>query len=178
MKKLVVFVACLLPLSIMAQKEFKFGHVNVQEIFATMPETEEMRSQLEKSAKEYEAEIEKMMEEYSAKADAFSKDMKDMSEEIQRNRYSEIQNLEQRITLFRQNASESLQTKQQELTADISEKILNAIKVVGKENNFTYIFNLGGMGSATDVLYASEQSTDATAMVKKKLAEKAPATKK
>ena len=172
LKKLAVFVACLLPLSMMAQKELKFGHVNTQEIFTTMPEYEEMRMQVNKLAEELEAQLEKMMQEYKTKMEEYQNNVATMSDAVKEDAEKDIVNLQQRIENFRQTASDNLQDRQQKLIAAISEKVSNAVKAVGEENGFIYIFNLGG-----EVLYASDQSADVTSLVKKKLNEKTPAKK-
>ena len=169
LKKLVVAVACMLPLSMMAQKEFKFGHVNTQEIFTTMPEYEEMRTQVNKLADELENQLDKMMQEYTKKMEEYQNSAATMNEAVKKDKETDIINLQQRIENFRQSAAENLQTKQQDLIAAITTKVSNAVKAVGVENGFTYIFNVGG-----DVLYASDQSIDVTSLVKKKLNEKAP----
>ena len=172
MKKLVVIVACLLPLSIMAQKEFKFGHINVQEIYETMSEEEaNIKSQVAKVAKMYEEEILKMTPEYEAKVADFQNNMQDKSEDIKRKKLDEIQDLEKRIKEYYSSGQQAVLEKEQELIAEISKKIATATQAVGKKNGYTYIFNLGN-----DVVYASEQSTDVTNLVKKELAgEKTPA---
>ena len=50
------------------------------------------------------------------------------------------------------------------LMQPVMEKALNAIKEVGKENGFTYIFDMNA-----GILYAAENSQDVLPLVKKKL---------
>ena len=74
----------------------------------------------------------------------------------------ELTNMYQRIQDFSQSAEQDLQAKQMELLKPFQEKILEAIKEVGKEFNFTYIFD-------TSMLTYYEQGEDIAAKVKQKL---------
>ena len=57
--------------------------------------------------------------------------------------------------------------------APIQEKILTAIKAVGDENGFTYIFDL----TSPSIVYTGKDAVDVTPLVKQKLNLKdAPAT--
>jgi outer membrane protein len=167
LKRLVFIVASFLPFALMAQNatELKFGHVNSQEILMLLPEVKEAEKQLEIMSKSYENELEKMNVEYETKVQDFIKNSKDMEEEIKKIRQSEIISLEQRITLFKQTANESLQKKQEALLNPIVEKVQKAIKQVGEENGFIYIFDL----KVPTLLYYSAKSIDVTPLLKKKL---------
>ena len=74
----------------------------------------------------------------------------------------ELTNMYKKIQDFSQMAEQELQAKQLELLKPFQEKILNAIKEVGKEHNFTYIFD-------TSTLTYYEQGEDVAAKVKQKL---------
>ena len=59
---------------------------------------------------------------------------------------------------------EKARQTQNDLMQPVMEKALNAIKEVGKENGFTYIFDMNA-----GILYAAENSQDVLPLVKKKL---------
>jgi outer membrane protein len=74
--------------------------------------------------------------------------------------------LNNRIQEFQTNAQTQFQDKQAELFQPVYTKADRAIKAVGKENGFFYIFNT----AQGDPLYFDEtKSTDITALVKAKL---------
>jgi len=167
LKKVVFIIASLLPFSMMAQNvsELKFGHVNSQEVLMLLPEVKEAQAQLEIMSKNYEKELEKMNGEYEAKVEDFIKNSKEMDEEIKKIRQSEIVSLEQRVSLFKQTANESLQKKQETLFNPIIEKVQKAVTQVGEENGFIYIFDL----KVPTLIYHSSKSIDVTPLLKKKL---------
>ena len=97
------------------------------------------------------------MNEYSEKVKTYSEAMRATTEE-------ELQGLQQRIQRFQETDMAQLEKTQNDLMQPVMEKALNAIKEVGKENGFTYIFDMNA-----GILYAAENSQDILPLVKKKL---------
>ena len=165
LKKFVVAAMCLLPVAGFAQN-FKFGNINSQEIFEAMPERQTIQQEMEALNSKYEKELQKMGEEYEKKVSDLINAKDSLPENIKTRRAQEISELEQRIQNFRQVAYQDFQQQQQQKMAPVFEKISNAIKAVGQENGFTYIFDLSNSG----ILYYSEQNTvDCLPLVKAKL---------
>lgn len=165
LKKLVTAVLVALPVMIFAQ-DLKIGHINSQEIIALMPEIAAIEKKMDEVGKQYEGEIMKMQEEYNAKVKEFQDKQETMPEGIKKMRIAEIQEIESRVSTFRQQAYQEIQKKQQDEFAPIRDKVTKAISDVALEGKFTYIFDLG----AQAVIYKSPTSLDITAAVKKKLA--------
>ena len=90
--------------------------------------------------------------------------MKTYSEAMRATTEEELQGLQQRIKRFQETAMAQLEKTQNDLMQPVMEKALNAIKEVGKENGFTYIFDMNA-----GILYAAENSQDVLPLVKKKL---------
>lgn len=151
-----------LPMTLAAQN-FKFGTVNSVEIFNLMPEKATAEQQLEALQKQYEAESVKMQEEFSAKYKEFVDAQETMPENIKQRRMQEIQEIQQRIQNFREVAISDLEEQQGKLMAPIQEKMSTAIKAVGEENGFTFIFDVNIL------MYSGTQAIDATPLVKAKL---------
>jgi outer membrane protein len=128
-----------------------------------MPEKETASKAVEEYAKTLEtqlqalnAELEQKYADYTANSETYSPSIKQMKEE-------ELGNLQQRIQAFQTRAQQDLQNKEQELLTPIYEKIQNAIKAVGEEKGFIYIFDV------STLLYYSAESIDCTEDVKLKL---------
>ena len=68
--------------------------------------------------------------------------MKTYSEAMRATTEEELQGLQQRIQRFQETAMAQLEKTQNDLMQPVMEKALNAIKEVGKENGFTYIFDM------------------------------------
>ena len=164
-KKLIIALMCILPLGLAAQAQLKFGQLNMQEVFAIMPERTTAEKELETLSKKYEDELLKMQEEYNKKYKEFVADQETMPENIKLRRMQEVQSIEQRIMEFRHLASEELQKKQQELLAPIMKKLNDAVNAVGAEGSFTNIFDTGYPA----VVFSGASCIDVTAQVKAKL---------
>ncbi len=164
-KTFLLVVIALLPLGMWAQSNVKIGHVNSQELTQAMPEVKAMKDSLEKVQAMWEENLLKMREEYQKKAKEFIDGQATMPETLRAAKQTELQEMEQRIGTFNQQASLDLQKKQKELTTPILQKVQKAIDDVAKENGYTYIFDL----SAMSIVYHSQTANDITPLVKKKL---------
>ncbi|MBQ8423994.1 MAG: OmpH family outer membrane protein [Coprobacter sp.] len=163
-KKLLLIAIVALPLSLSAQT-LKFGTVNTVEIFNIMPEKATAEKQLEALSKQYEGEFMKMQEEFQTKYKDFVNAQDSLPENIKQRRMQEIQEMQQRIQNFREVAASDLEEQQNKMIAPLQEKISAAVKAVGDENGFTFIFDL----SIPSVLYSGGQAIDATPLVKAKM---------
>lgn len=163
-KKILLAVAVALPMFAAAQAP-KFGTVSVEPIFSAMPETENANKQIEEVSKKYEAEFAKLQEEFNKKYTELQTLQKEGNtpQSIMERRAQELDELHQRMQQFRQTATEDIQRQQQTLMAPIQERILTAIKAVGQENSFTFIF------TSEVPVYQGADVVDVTPMVKAKL---------
>lgn len=144
----------------------KFGHVNSDELVKALPEFDSATAKLEKFRKELVNTIEQLSVELNNKNDAYTKDAKNLTDIVRQTKEQEIMDLNKRLQEFQQNAQEQFQNKQVELFQPITAKVDKAIKEVGKENGFIYIFDL----SKGDLLYFDEaKSVNILALAKAKL---------
>ncbi len=164
-KKLIIAVLCCLPMSLMAQTSFKFGTVNSAEVIAAMPERAAAEQQLQDLSKKYEDEFVKVQEEFQNKYKELQALGDTVPETIKMRRLQEVQESQQRIESFRTMAQEDIAKKQEELFIPIQQKLMDAIKAVGEEGKYTYIFDL----TYPVVLYQGTGSEDITPLVKAKL---------
>ncbi len=158
-----LFVAILIALPAIASAQAKFGVVNSQQIFAELPETKEAETQMEAASAKFQSEFKVLQDEYNKVYTEIQNMDANTPETIRQRRMTDIQEKSQRIGQFQQSASEDLDRMQQQLLAPIQQKIADAIKAVGQENNFTMIFDV------TQPVYVGTDVVDATDLVKKKL---------
>jgi len=165
MKKLAGITALLILVATAGYSQnLKFGHINSDEIIQSMPEFDSASSQLETFRQELINALELMTVELNNKSDAYNKESKALSDIVRQTKEQELIDLNRRIQDFQANAQEQLQTRQVQLYQPIYVKLDKAIKDVGKENGFTYIYN------ASALLYVDEtKSTDVMSLVKTKL---------
>ncbi len=164
LKKIVLSLLCVLPFSIFAQ-DVKLGHVDFQTVVSQMPEIASVQLKMDTLQNQWENMMVKMREEHTTKIKELQDNQATMPQSIQEARLAEIQEIENRISTFQQQAYSDLQKKQKEFMAPIIEKVRNAIKVVGTENKLTYIFDL----SSQNIVYMAPTAFDVTPLVKKKL---------
>ncbi|MCI5705894.1 MAG: OmpH family outer membrane protein [Odoribacter sp.] len=164
MIKLVAVVAFLLT-AMGVSAQVKLGHIETQKLIQAMPEMASARKTMETKQAEIEKELTNMQEQFKVKLDEYSKNGKTMSDVIRASKEQELQELQQRIQSFQQIAMDNLEKTQAELMQPIMDKALNAIKAVGKENGFTYIFDMSQGG----ILFNADNTEDVLPLVKKKL---------
>ena len=160
-----VFVLVALTLAAMSvSAQVKLGHIETQKLIQAMPEWTAAQKTFEEEQKKVNTELNSLREQFQTKLAEYSEKMKTYSEAMRATTEEELQGLQQRIQRFQETAMAQLEKTQNDLMQPVMEKALNAIKEVGKENGFTYIFDMNA-----GILYAAENSQDVLLLVKKKL---------
>jgi len=167
MKRFTAIAALLIFVVAAGQSQnLKFAHVNSDELIQAMPEFDSATVKLEKFRKELVNALELMTVELNNKNDAYTKESKNLTDIVKQTKEQELIDLNKRIQEFQQNAQEQLQNKQGELFQPIYTKVDKAIKDVGKENGFLYVFDV----AKGALLYFDEtKSTNILALAKTKL---------
>lgn len=147
-----------------AAQNLKFGHVNSDELLQALPEFDTATTKLETFRKDLLNAIELMQVELNNKSDAYGKENKNWTEVVRQTKEQEIVDMNRRIQEFQQNAQTQFQDKQSELFQPVYAKVDKAIKDVGKENGFVYIFDIKGL-----LYFDATKSTDILPLAKTKL---------
>lgn len=161
-KKVILVLACAIALPVIASAQ-KFGVVDVNTIFTALPETEAAQKQLAEASKKYEDEFKKLQEEFDKKFQEYQAMDQNTPASIRERREQELQEFNQKMQQFRNTASQDLERQQGNLLAPIEQKLNDAIKAVGQEGSYTFIFQ-NGMAP-----YQGKDVVDVTADVKAKL---------
>jgi outer membrane protein len=131
-----------------------------------MPEFDSARVKLEKLSTELQNTAELLQVELNNKYEAYLKDSKNLTDLVKQTKEQEIQDAQKRLSDFQTNAQTQLQEKQVELFNPVTAKADKAIKEVGKENGYIYVFDL----SQNVIAYFDEtKSTNIITLVKTKL---------
>ena len=165
-KKLLLAVLLAAPMCISAQA-LKFGTVNTQEIFNVMPEKATAENTLRDIAAKYEAQSKNLQEAFEKQQADYAKMEEDATtpKPMKDRALQDLQESYQKIQNFQQIASQDMQRQQETLLAPIMEKLQSAIKSVGAEGGYTFIFDM----TAQIVLYSGVGAEDVTPLVKAKL---------
>lgn len=122
-------------------QNLKFGVINSQEVISKMPERDSAEAKLMKLRNELGSQIEALQVEYNQKLQAYVQGREKMADLVRQNKEKELQDLQQRVQEYGQNAEAELGKQQNALLKPIVEKLNEAIKAVGKANGFAYIFD-------------------------------------
>ena len=163
LKKIALLLMLILPMSVFAQK---FGHIKTQEILIAMPEYTKAQTDIQTMQQQYDDEMKRLGEELNKKFAAYQQEQANLPKNIQERRQKELQELNERGMQMQQDAQQQLQQSWMQMLEPIAKKIDDAIKAVGQEGGYVYIFDL----NATQIPFVNETlSTDVTAAVKAKL---------
>ena len=163
--KVIVFCAVFFVGSSLSAQTLKFGHIDFQQLLASMPEKDAAKAAFDKVQADLEGKLQAMQKEYQEKGKEYVAlaQAKDANEALVKAKQDEVQSIQERIQTFQQTAQESLQKEESKLYQPVIEKARKAITEVAKEQGMIYVFEANG------VLYHSEQSVDLTPLVKAKL---------
>lgn len=164
---IIVAVGCLTH-----TKGQKIAHVSLDSLIMVMPETKVATDATQNYKKGIEQEIITMQTEFEAKYKEYIEKKPSMSQPVMQNKEQDLQQLQQRIEAFKQQANQDIQMKYSELTSPILEKARKAIDAIAKEGGYKYVLDTSPSNGS--VLY-SEPAEDIFTAVKKKLDAMPPA---
>ena len=163
LKKIALILMLIAPMSVFAQK---FGHFNAQEILAVMPETQKAQTDIDTMRKQYEEEIKRAEDEVNKKFAAYQQEQANLPKNIQERRQKELQELAEKGMQYQRDAQMELEQSWMQMLEPIYKKLNDAVKAVGDEGNYVYIFDI----STTQIPYINETlSTNVTSAIKAKL---------
>ena len=163
MKKLLIAILMIAPLSMNAQK---FAHFNSGDIIPNMKEYVTATEEIQSMAKQYEDDIKLMQEELQKKSEEYQKEQAKLLDNVKQRREQELQDLYQRLQQSYQDNQQALEKARQEKFGVINEKVLAAVKKVGEEGGYVYVVDI----STGVIPFVNTQlSTDISAQIKKEL---------
>ena len=138
------------PLTVFAQK---FGHVDTQAVMQSLPEFIKARGEIEALSKQYENDMKAMQDEIQRKSDEYDKSKSTMNATQQQEVETNLQQMIQKFQQAYQDNQQALQKAQQEKMQPIMNKIMTAIKNVGKDGGYVYIMDIStGIPHISDTL--------------------------
>ncbi len=140
-KSLLIAAVFVLGASQTVSAQAKTAHVDVSEIMTKMPAMLDAKKQLDKLGETYDAEYKVMLEEYQAKIKKYDQEATTQTDKVNEERAREVQDMQKRIVDYRDNAQKELQTKEQDITKPIIDKVRSSIKKVGKAKGYQYVLN-------------------------------------
>lgn len=163
MKKFIIAILMMAPLSLMAQK---FAHFNSADLIPNMKEYTTAQSELETMQKQFEADLKLMQDEMQKKYEDYQKESANLLDAVRARREQELNDLGQRYQQSLDDNQKALQKATSEKMGAIQEKVMAAVKKVGEAGNFIYVVDItsGAIPFVNPTL-----STDVTDQLKKEL---------
>lgn len=142
----------------------KFGHINSADLVDMMPEKKKADASLQAYVRSLEGKLGSLQNDYRKKITDYQTNERTMIDAIKETKIKDIQNLEMQMQQSQAEGQEKIAQKREALYKPILDKAEKAIKDVGKENGYDYIFDT----NAGSFIY-SKDSHDVMPLVKKKL---------
>jgi len=140
----------------------KIGYISMPEIIASMPEARKAdtalnqhRDALVANATDKQSALQADIQKFTADSAKMTAAVRDVKRKDLQTRLQELSGEEQRI-------QEALQQRQQELSAPIEKKAMDAVQAVAKENGYLYVL-------PKEAVIVGPPGDDLLALVKKKL---------
>lgn len=165
MKKILVVMLMLAPMSIFAQK---FAHFDMSKVLPEMAEYQTASADIQKLQSQYQEELERLQKEYTTKAEELQKlsEDKNAAQAILQSKAQDLQKMEQSIQDFYNASQQDLQKQQGEKMEIIQTKVMAAIRKLGEAGNYVYVVDI----STGAIPFVNEAlSTDITAQLKAEL---------
>lgn len=172
MKTRWIFVLAFLAVAATANAQdggLKIGYTNAEFILSNMPEAREIESELKVHEEKLSAQLEAKTKDFQAKYQEYQRTAPNMIPEVRADKEQELQNLDQSIRKFQQDAQQSLQRKQAELLQPVFDKIQKAIDDVAKANGYTHVFNSGQPDVGLNILLYARDEDNISDLVLKHL---------
>ncbi len=163
MKRLVIAIMMIAPLSLNAQK---FAHFNSADILPNMKEYVTATEEIQAMAKQYEDDMKLMQEELQKKGDEYQKEQANLLDNVRQRREQELQDLYQRLQQSYQDNQQALEKARQEKLGAINEKVMAAVKKIGEAGGYVYVVDLN-IGAIPFV--NTQLSTDISDQIKKEV---------
>ena len=163
MKKILIAILMMAPLSLCAQK---FAHFNTADIIPNMKEYTTGMEEIQNMQKQFEDDMKLMQDELQKKSEEYQKEQANLLENVRQRREQELNDLYTRLQQSYQDNQAALQKAQAEKMNEISEKVLAVVKKIGEAGGYIYIVDT----SAGVIPFVNTSlSTDITNEVKKEL---------
>jgi outer membrane protein len=145
MKKIFTIAFLFILVNVHAQKAapasepFKVGYINIDSVLVNLKDYPTQVKILEAYQKQLTAQFEVKNLEFEQKYKDFQEKEKGFSDEQKKEKFADLQKLDQELAKMRNEANQEIGKKENELLVPLNEKILKAIEVVAKAKGYSHI---------------------------------------
>lgn len=135
----IFFCAC--SMTMHAQSNARFGFLNVDSLFKTLPEYHKVDLQMQQLREKYKAEATYNEQTFRRQYAEFLQGQKQFTPNIMAKRQAELQQSLEKNMAFRHQADSLLDATRQQLLSPIRQRLLHAVRMVGNEHGYEYIID-------------------------------------
>lgn len=144
------------------QAPIKIGYISLNEVIAGMPEAKKADTALNQHREALVANATDKQNALNADIQKFTADSLKMTAAVRDVKRKDLQNRIQELSGEEQRIQQALEQRQQELSAPIEKKAMEAVRTVAKENGYLYVL-------PKEAVIVGPPGDDLLALVKKKL---------
>ncbi len=142
----------------------KIAHIGLDSLISLMPESKAAQAAVQEYSKQLEKQVTGMQAELQTKYAEYQSNSANLAEVVKASKEKELNDLNQRITDFQQQAQQDYQKKSAELSKPVYEKAKKAIDQVAKENGYKYVLD-----TSTGLVLYNDPADNIIGLVIKKL---------
>lgn len=158
-KYLLLLLVSFIMLPISAQ-QLKIGYFSYDAVLKATHDYVSAKASIENLRNQYDAEIQLAQKDFNEKYENFIENLNGMASAIREKRQSELQSILERNIAFKQESERLLAKAEEEALTPLRNKLDNAIKSLGNDNNFVVILNTDNNAVPYINLMIGEDVTD------------------
>ncbi len=162
--KVALIALCVVFVGNFAKAQSKIGYVNANQLLDMLPEMKTLQTQMQDYQKTFSDQLTAMQNEFQTKGQTYEKGQATMTDAARTAAQTDLQQLQQRITAYHDNAQKQIEQKSNELLKPLTDKIKSAITAVAADKGYNYVLDSGQVE-----LLVAPPGDDITAAVKVKL---------
>jgi outer membrane protein len=139
--KVALVAVCMVVVSNFAQAQSKIGYINANQLMELLPEMKTLQTQMQAYQKTFSDQLATMSSEYQAKGQDYEQKRATMTDASRTASESELQDMQTRITTFRDNAQKQIEAKSNELVKPLQDKVRAAIQAVAAAKGYNYVLD-------------------------------------
>jgi outer membrane protein len=139
--KVALVAVCMVVVSSFAKAQTKIGYINTNQMMELLPEMKTLQTQMQAYQKTFSDQLATMSTEYQTKGQAYEAKRATMTDASRTAAESELQDMQTRITGFRDNAQKQIEAKSNELLKPLTDKLRAAIQGVAAAKGYTYVLD-------------------------------------
>lgn len=139
LRKILLILLCSVGLT--AYGQFRFGYLSYQTVLTQMPEYKSALNDLSTLKEKCNQEAKRSEDELERKYAEFLQGQSEFPENILQKRQNELQELIKNGISFREESEQLLANAEKEMTENLRNKLNQAIKAVGQEQDLAFILN-------------------------------------